>query len=82
MGEFDDLEEIAETTRYTTREHSLHGKRRPLGQGGLTHCKMGHVFDEKNTRLVRRAKGTVRVCKACHRERNKLYYHNRSEKQA
>lgn len=37
------------------------------GNRAKTHCAQGHPYDEKNTRLTK----TGRVCRACHRERER-----------
>jgi hypothetical protein len=34
-----------------------------------THCKFGHEFTAENTRVDTRSSGTVRICRACQRER-------------
>jgi hypothetical protein len=34
----------------------------------VTHCPKGHPYDEENTRIARRPRGTYRLCRACHRE--------------
>ena len=38
-----------------------------------THCKRGHLFDEKNTLVFVQRDGIVkRYCRACRREQRKL----------
>ena len=47
-----------------------------------THCKHGHKFTEKNTRIKNRPDGRVeRECKACQAERTREAYY-KTEKRA
>lgn len=46
----------------------------PLGGQALinaakTRCRLGHPFDERNTRVVAYGNGALRNCRTCERER-------------
>jgi hypothetical protein len=48
-----------------------------------THCKHGHRFTQANTLLDKLASGyTVRKCRRCRNEFDKLRYHNNPKRQA
>ncbi|SHG87649.1 hypothetical protein [Bradyrhizobium erythrophlei] len=48
-----------------------------------THCKRGHPFTATNTKLNKLSSGyTVRQCKRCRSEFEKLRYHNNPKRQA
>jgi hypothetical protein len=43
-----------------------------------THCERGHLFEESNTRWVKRSSGrTHRQCRRCSRDASRRYYRNR-----
>lgn len=52
----------------TRRENIRRGIRGAL----TTHCPQGHAYDEVNTHVTRRG---TRVCRACHREKERARYH-------
>ena len=45
-----------------------------------THCKRGHALTQSNL-LKGQAKESYRSCKACHRQRNRIYYINKVKPQ-
>ena len=50
-----------------------------MGSRSQTHCKHGHEFTEKNTRLYKPRRHPDRIfrqCKACHSMRERGYYRN------
>lgn len=45
-----------------------------------THCPNGHPYTDENTRTMRqRHGGPGRICRTCHRDRARAYYHARKE---
>lgn len=55
----------------TNRENVLRGVGLPAQHARNTHCPQGHPYDDENTRVA--AKG-YRVCRTCHRERERRAY--------
>lgn len=45
-----------------------------------THCKYGHPFDEKNTRIWTGEKIRMRICRTCRRKRESYYYNRNKSK--
>jgi hypothetical protein len=57
----------------STRENTLRGSTLPARNLAKTHCPRGHPYDTANT--YHDTKG--RQCRACNRERQRRYYHQR-----
>lgn len=63
----------------THRVNLLRGDSMIARQAAQTHCHAGHQFDEKNTRINKR--NGKRVCRACHRDRERKRRRMKGEKQ-
>ena len=56
-------------------ENMLRGVNPAAKHARQTHCKRGHPFDMRNTRLSRRNNGRmIRTCRTCRREAARAYY--------
>jgi hypothetical protein len=52
----------------TCRENLLRGETLAAANSAKTHCKYGHPFNEKNTRIwIRPSGGRSRICRICER---------------